>query len=97
MIYDFHPEAEVEFLEAIKYYESCEAGLGQDFAIEVHLAIQSICEYPTTWPILDGDIRRRLANRFPYGILYSVEQERILVLAVMHLHRDPGYWKHSTL
>jgi len=42
----------------------------------------------------DGDIRRCLTNRFPYGILYSIESDRIFILAVMHLHRDPDYWKH---
>lgn len=45
------------------------------------------------WHILEGEIRRCLTNRFPFGILYSVEADRVLILAVMHLHRDPGYWR----
>ena len=38
-------------------------------------------------------MRRRMLNRFPYGLLYAVEADRIIVVAVMHLHRRPGYWK----
>jgi hypothetical protein len=38
-------------------------------------------------------LRRVLAPKFPYGLLYRVEPERIYVIAVMHLHRRPGYWR----
>jgi toxin ParE1/3/4 len=50
-------------------------------------------EVESAWPILEGDVRRCLVNRFPYGVLYSVESDRVYVLALMHLHRRPGYWK----
>jgi plasmid stabilization system protein ParE len=94
MKWSFHPEAETEFYEAIDYYEECEPGLGEDFAIEVHATIQHILTYPETWPTLEGDVRRCLTSRFPYGVLYSIEPAGIFILAVMHLHRDPDYWKH---
>lgn len=93
MNYAFHPEAEVEFHAAIGYYEERREGLGFDFSIEVHTAIQRICEYPQAWPVLEGGIRRCLTNRFPYGIVYSEERGEVFILAVMHLHREPGYWK----
>jgi toxin ParE1/3/4 len=94
MNFSFHPEAEIELFEAIDYYEGCEAGLGYDFSIELYSSIQNILDYPNAWPILEDDIRQCLVNRFPYGILYSIEQDHIFILAVMHLHRAPGYWKH---
>ena len=56
MTYDFHPEAEEEFLSAINYYEECHIGLGYDFAREVYSAIQSIIEHPKTWPVFHMDI-----------------------------------------
>ena len=90
----FHPEAEAEFYKAIDYYEGCEQGLGYDFSIEVYSTIQNILDYPTAWPVLEDDVRRYLTNRFPYGILYSIESDSIFILAVMYLHRDPSYWKH---
>jgi toxin ParE1/3/4 len=94
MTFSFHPDAETEFLEAITYYEDREEGLGYDFSIEVLAAIRNIVTYPTAWPVIEEDIRRCLVNRFPYGVLYSIEQDKIFILAVMHLRRNPDYWKN---
>lgn len=96
MTYAFHPAAEIEFREAIEYYESREEGLGFDFAHEVYSAIGRAAEHPRAWPVLDRDIRRCQTRRFPYGVLYSQEKNGIYVLAVMHLHRQPDYWKHRS-
>lgn len=93
MKYAFHPEAEAEFLDAIDYYEGCEIGLGYDFAIEVHSAIENILSLPNAWTLLEDDVRRCQVRRFPYGIIYSQDGDVVLVLAVMHLHRAPDYWK----
>jgi hypothetical protein len=90
----FHPEAEEEFRKAIDYYESCYQGLGEDFYFEVHTAIHRILDFPEAWPVLDGDVRRCLIHRFPFGILYSTDKQDIFILAIMHLRRDPDYWKH---
>lgn len=93
MTYSFHPEAEEEFFEAINYYEECEIGLGYEFAVETYSAIQRVSDFPKAWPILHEDIRRCLLNRFPCGVLFSVEPEQIHIVAVMHLHRKPNYWQ----
>jgi len=91
--YSFHPEAEAEFVQAIDYYEECEAGLGYDFAVEVYSAIERIMAHPKAWPILEEDMRRSLVRRFPFGIIYAAIDEELFIVAVMHLHRDPDYWK----
>ena len=93
MSFSFHPEAEKEFNEAIDYYEDIEPGLGYDFALEVYSAIKRSVDFPKAWVVLDGDVRRSLVRRFPFGILYSEEKGGIFILAVMNLHREPGYWK----
>jgi len=93
MNYAFHPEAEEEFNEAVDYYEGIEPGLGYDFALEVYATINRSVEFPKAWTLLEGDVRRSLVRRFPYGILYSEEQVGIFVVALMNLHREPGYWK----
>ena len=93
MKYVFHPEARDEFLRAIDYYESREPGLGQDFSIEVHDTIENILSFPNAWPVLEDDIRRCQTRRFPFGVIYSQDNDIVLVLAVMHLHRNPDYWK----
>jgi len=92
--YSFHPEAEAEFVQATEYYEECGAGLGYDFAVEVYSAIERIMAYPKAWPIIEKDIRRSLLRRFPYGLLYAEENQELFIVAVMHLHREPDYWKH---
>ncbi|MES0491935.1 MAG: type II toxin-antitoxin system RelE/ParE family toxin, partial [Leptospirales bacterium] len=92
--YSFHPEAEEEFNQAIDYYEGIEKGLGYDFAIEVFNAIQRTVQLPNAWAILDDEIRRSLVHRFPYGILYSIEEQGLFIIAIMNLHKDPAYWKN---
>ncbi len=93
MSFRFHPEAERELCEAVEYYEDIESGLGYALSIEVYSAIQRAVAYPRAWPILDGEIRRALVRRFPYGVLYLEEEGTLLIVAVMNLHREPGYWK----
>ncbi len=94
MSYSFHPEAEAEFFAAIDYYEDFERGLGYDFSLETYSAIQRVIDFPEAWSVLDGDVRRCMLHRFPYGVLYSAEPDGVYILAVMHLHRKPDYWKH---
>jgi len=94
MKFSFHPEAEKEFLDDIDYYEEREENLGFDFAVEVYAAIRLAAVYPKAWPNLEGEVRRCQTKRFPFGVLYSEEADGIFILAVMHLHRDPDYWKH---
>ena len=89
----FLPEAETEMLEAAKFYESQASGLGIDYISEVEHAVRAILESPTTWPIIEGELRRRLVRRFPFGILYRIEPDAIIIIAVSHLRRKPGYWK----
>ena len=96
MRYAFHPEAEIEFVKAVEYYEEREKGLGYDLAVEIYSTIERILAQPKAWPILKQDIRRSLVRRFPYAILYSEAMDGIFVLAVMHLHREPDYWKNRT-
>lgn len=94
MSFQFHPDAEVELNQAIDYYSSIEVALGYDFATEIYAAIKRAEQTPEAWAILDGEVRRSLAHRFAYGVLYSNEAGGgIYVVAVMHLHRKPDYWK----
>ena len=67
--------------------------MGEDFSLEVYSTVQNILSYPKAWPRLEEDIRRCLVYRFPFGVIYSIEPDRIYILAVMHLHRYPDYWK----
>ena len=94
MSFSFHPGAEEEFVAAVAHYDDQSSGLGLSFAREVLSVIRSTSERPRLWPEIESEVRRCLIRRFPYGVLYSVEPHGIFVLAVMHLHRAPDYWKH---
>ena len=92
----FHPEAEAEFFAAIDYYEEAESGLGHAYSIEVMATINRIVALPMAWPVLSNELRRCLTNRFPYGVIYSIEPQAIFILAVMHLCREPNYWQNRS-
>lgn len=94
MKFEFHPEALEEYKGTAQYYEGCQSGLGQRFITAVEQAIQNIVEKPEQRKPIEKDVRRYLTRVFPYAILYSIEPDYILIIAVMHCHREPGYWKH---
>lgn len=94
MKYRFSEEAQRDLLVNVEYYESCCTGLGVDFTYEVQNTIRGVCSFPQIWPIFEAPVRRALLHRFPFGLLYTVEtNNEILILAVMHLHREPQVWK----
>ncbi len=94
MKYVFHPEALIEFSEATIYYSEKNLKLGLAFYTEVKNTIHRIIETPKLFRTIEEDIRRCLTHRFPYGILYTIEEDYILIVAVMHCSREPSYWKH---
>jgi len=90
----FHPEAAFEFEEAVRYYRARGRVLGDRFAAEVRFAIHRILETPERWRVLEQDVRRCVVRVFPYSILYTIERDRVLIVAVMHGKRQPGYWRY---
>ena len=93
-----HPEADAEAESAAVWYEDRQDGLGQDFLAELERAFTLVSESPATWPLWPGmpeslGIRRFLLSRFPYGIAYDFSESEVVVYAVAHLARRPGYWK----
>lgn len=94
MKFRFHPEALAEFEGATRHYAAIQPELAQRFIDNVEAAIGRLVEQPTNYAILEDDVRRCLTRVFPYAVLYTVEPEGVLILAVMHCHRKPGYWHH---
>jgi len=89
---EFHAEALAELQGAAEYYESRQVGLGARFLDLVDETLERIARDPIAWSSSDEDVRRCLMRIFPFGILYTIEPEFILILAVAHLAREPGYW-----
>ena len=93
MNYSFHPLAEIELNEAIDYYNERQLDLGKEFNKEVYSTIQTILAFPEAWFALSKSTRRCLLYRFPYGIIYQILQNEILIIAVMQLNKRSHYWK----
>ena len=85
--------AQRELDEAIAHYNGESPGLGDAFLLELLAAIDRIRRFPDAWHPLGGEIRRCRLRRFPYGLIYSMEKEDVLILAVAHTHREPNYWR----
>ena len=90
---EFHPEAQDEFISAAQFYEAQTPDLGLDFINTVRQAHERVLEAPTSGTTFGRRLRRFLVPKFPYGLLYRVEPERIYIIALMHLRRRPGYWR----
>jgi plasmid stabilization system protein ParE len=94
MRYVFHPEALTEYAEAVQYYQKQRIEVAQSFIDAIEDAVYRVRESPNRYIVIDEDVRRCMTRKFPYGILYTIEQDYILILAVMHCSREPGYWKN---
>jgi len=92
--YRFLYPAEEEMTEASMFYEAASDGLGSDFLADVQFRIDSLRHHPHLGRTVGGALRRILLHRFPFSLIYSVEADAILIVAVAHYLRRPGYWKN---
>ena len=92
--YRFLPPAEEEMTEASLTYEAASSNLGDDFLDDVQRVIDAVRESPSLGPGVGGKLRRALLHRFPFSLIYSVEPDAILIVAVAHQRRRPDYWRN---
>ena len=85
--------AQIELDDAIEYFNYEVPGLGEAFLAEVLNALDRIGEFPEAWHPCSDRTRRCQTRRFPYGIIYQIRKQEILVVAIANLHRKPDYWK----
>ncbi len=90
----FDLAAERELLEAVEFYDLERPGLGQLFLNEVEAALQHIVDYPQGAPVPLGETRKLVLDRFPYSIMYWLDESGVVVSAVAHHSRRPFYWQH---
>lgn len=89
----FLASAREEFLTAASHYEAAAAGLGQDFITAVERAVARIATFPEHGSQYLLGTRRIVLRRFPFSVVYISEVERVLIVAVAHHSRRPGYWR----
>ena len=87
------PGAQTDLFESVQYYESREVGLGGRFLDEIEVALAEICEHPNRYPAENRRVRKHTTRHFPYGIYYTVAQEKVFILAIGDLRRKPRWWK----
>jgi toxin ParE1/3/4 len=90
------PQAEAEARASFRWYLARSATAATGFQVALKEAIDSLAEAPYRWPEVEEGIRRRLLNRFPYSILYEVDEHTVTIVAVMHHRRHPNSWKPGT-
>ncbi len=84
--------AEDELDDAYEYYEYQQKSLGERFVNEVYASIELIKFYPFAWQKISTNSRRCLVKSFPYGVIYQIRDEQILIVAIANLNRKPNYW-----
>ncbi|MBS0172175.1 MAG: type II toxin-antitoxin system RelE/ParE family toxin [Nitrospira sp.] len=89
----WHPEARTEAHEAARFYAERQPGLDRRFLDLLEDALHRISRRPQLYPKVEGDIHKCRLPRFPYGVIYRTKPETVEILAIMHLNREPGYWK----
>lgn len=89
---EFHPEAVAELSTAIGYYEECLPALGVDFRKNIETVVGKIQSSPLRWRSYSKRTRRALIPRFPYLVIFLERADQILIIAIAHGKRRPGYW-----
>ena len=88
----FLEPAQREVDDAVAWYDEREEDLGRDFLDELDRVIRRVKAFPLASTEIEPGIRRCLLARFPYGLIYGIDEDLIIVVAVSHLHRQPRYW-----
>ena len=99
MIYQLiiSPEAELDLQDAFEWYEQASSGLGSEFVRAVDSCFALIGRNPLAYPKVYQQVRRALIRRFPYGVMYVVEEDVITIIACFHVKRDPKKWQNRNI
>jgi plasmid stabilization system protein ParE len=87
------PEADADLKEALAWYECINPDLGLRFLMATESAVEIIAQHPLRFQTVHNQMRRIGIRRFPYGIFFQAEPNRIVVLACIHGRRNPKRWK----
>jgi len=85
--------AEQELHESIEFYDQESKELGDRLIADFNTVIERLCRYPESGPRISRRLRVARLSDFPYNIIYRIDPDQILVIAVAHQSRRPGYWK----
>jgi len=87
-------QAQLDVEDAVVWYESKRPGLGLRFLNELDHVMRRITARPFQFPEIHPTVRRGLLRGFPYSVYFSVREEQVEVIAVLHQHRHPDTWRN---
>ena len=87
------PPADLDVESAFTWYEGQRPGLGSQFLAELSATFERVLDGPFMYEELRAGVRHAALRRFPYAVFFLVDGERIVVLAVLHTHRNPSEWQ----
>jgi plasmid stabilization system protein ParE len=91
---EYLDEAVIDAEGAARWYAERSPTAAIRFSTELDEAEAAILDRPEAWPAIGDGNRHYLLRRFPFSVVYRFEQSRVLIVAVAHARRRPGYWKH---
>jgi plasmid stabilization system protein ParE len=83
------PESVADISESYDWYENKISDLGNSFIMNIEATLKKILKMPESFPLVYKNIRRGLTKKFPYGVYFLIEEDKVIVLAVIHLSRSP--------
>lgn len=89
---EFTEPAFEEYLDAVDFYNLQSEGLGNKFITEIQKTLNIIKKYPKSYSPFTSNSRKAVVNVFPYNLIYAINQNKIVILAVAHQNRKPKYW-----
>jgi plasmid stabilization system protein ParE len=89
----FRRLAKEQVKEIEAWYEAEQPGLGEAFSGELSRCIATMEAFPRMRPLVLPGVRKAIMQRFPYSLLYTIENEEVVVLSVFHQRRDPNSWE----
>lgn len=92
----FHPDARAELRAATAFYERERRGLGREFGREIYAVLERLLDWPRSGSTAESGTRRASLERFPFTLVYQLDDDRLVVVAVMHQRQRPGYWRDRT-
>lgn len=88
-----HHEADADYEQAYDWYSAERHELAEDFSLAVSQAVTKALESPLRFKEIEPGIRRCLVDGFPYGLIYEAGDDEVFLVCIMHLRRQPGYWR----
>jgi hypothetical protein len=78
--------------DAADHYDRARPGLGDEYLTAVDEAVVLVAEAPARWPRINGRHHRFVMQRFPFSVVYRFDDRELIIVAVAHHKRRPGYW-----